>query len=105
MTPAEPTVPALLASDRSSADGAALSGSGAIPRPGGGRNGSRDFHGERRRNETHASTTDPAARLFRKGPGKVRVWMTSFAPAFSLAEIRVQQGEAVRRKAGKAGGK
>jgi transposase len=35
-----------------------------------GRNGSRDFHGERRRNETHASTTDPAARLFRKGPGK-----------------------------------
>ena len=35
-----------------------------------GRNGSRDFHGERRRNETHASITDAAARLFRKGPGK-----------------------------------
>ena len=35
-----------------------------------GRNGSRDFHGERRRNDTHASTTDAAARLFRKGPGK-----------------------------------
>ena len=29
-----------------------------------------DFRGERRRNETHASTTDPEARLLRKGPGK-----------------------------------
>ena len=38
--------------------------------PGGGRNASRDFHGERRRNDTHASTTDPDARLFRKGHGK-----------------------------------
>ena len=28
------------------------------------------FHGERRRNETHASTTDPDARLFRKGYGQ-----------------------------------
>ncbi len=32
--------------------------------------GERDFHGERRNNDTHASTTDPDARLFRKGPGK-----------------------------------
>jgi transposase len=32
-----------------------------------GRNGDRDFHGERRRNDTHASTTDPEARLFRTG--------------------------------------
>jgi transposase len=38
--------------------------------PPGGRNASRDFHGERRRNDTHASTTDPDARLFRKGHGK-----------------------------------
>jgi len=30
----------------------------------------RDFHGERRKNDTHASTTDPQARLFRKGKGK-----------------------------------
>ena len=30
----------------------------------------RDFHGERRKNDTHASTTDPEARLFRKGKGK-----------------------------------
>src|SRR3989442_8748890 len=29
-----------------------------------------DFHGERRSNATHASTTDPEARLARKGPGK-----------------------------------
>jgi transposase len=38
--------------------------------PGGGRNGERDFHGERRRNDTHASATDAEARLFRKGTGK-----------------------------------
>ncbi len=29
-----------------------------------------DFRGERRGNETHASTTDPEARLLRKGQGK-----------------------------------
>ncbi len=29
-----------------------------------------DFHGERRSNRTHRSTTDPDARLFRKGKGK-----------------------------------
>src|SRR5881398_1173713 len=29
-----------------------------------------DFHGERRSNTTHASTTDPDARLARKGPGR-----------------------------------
>lgn len=29
-----------------------------------------DFHGERRRNDTHASTTDPEALLHRKGRGK-----------------------------------
>lgn len=29
-----------------------------------------DFHGERRSNETHESSTDPEARLMRKGPGK-----------------------------------
>ncbi len=37
---------------------------------GGGRNVDRDFRGEKRSNDTHASTTDPDARLFRKGPGK-----------------------------------
>jgi transposase len=39
------------------------------PAPGG-NNPSVDFHGERRTNETHASRTDPEARLARKGKGK-----------------------------------
>lgn len=38
--------------------------------PGPGRNGERDFHGETRSNETHASTTDPDARLYRKSNGQ-----------------------------------
>jgi transposase len=70
----------LLSSEHFSVDGTLLEawaspksfrpkdGSGEPPGPG--RNGERDFHGERRRNNTHASTTDPDARLFRKGPGK-----------------------------------
>jgi transposase len=29
-----------------------------------------DFHGEKRSNETHESTSDPEAKLMRKGPGK-----------------------------------
>jgi transposase len=32
-----------------------------------------NFHGERRRNATHASTTDPDAQLYRKGAGKEAV--------------------------------
>ena len=43
-------------------------GSGEPPAPG--RNGERDFHGEKRSNETHASANDPDARLYRKGPGQ-----------------------------------
>src|SRR6195952_3666547 len=38
--------------------------------PGPGRNAERDFHGETRSNETHASTTDPDARLYRKSAGQ-----------------------------------
>lgn len=45
----------------SDSDGDSGSGSGS------GRNESVDFHGERRRNDTHESTTDPQARLYRKG--------------------------------------
>jgi hypothetical protein len=41
-------------------------GSGEPPAPG--RNGGRDFRGEKRSNETHASATDPDAGLYRKGP-------------------------------------
>jgi transposase len=44
--------------------------SGKGHRTGGGRNAERDFHGEKRSNDTHSSTTDPDARLFRKGAGK-----------------------------------
>lgn len=33
--------------------------------------GPKNFHGENRTNQTHQSTTDSDARLFRKGPGKV----------------------------------
>ena len=45
-------------------------GGGDGPTRGGGRNPEVDFHGERRRNDTHASTTDPDARLARRGAGK-----------------------------------
>jgi hypothetical protein len=38
--------------------------------PGPGRNAQQNFHGERRTNDTHCSTTDPDARLYRKGLGK-----------------------------------
>jgi transposase len=73
-------VKALLSSDHFSVDGTLLEawaspksfrpkdGSGEPPGPG--RNGERDFHGEQRTNDTHASSTDPDARLYRKGPGK-----------------------------------
>jgi Transposase DDE domain len=35
-----------------------------------GRNAERSFHGEKRSNQTHQSTTDPEARLYRKGDGQ-----------------------------------
>lgn len=43
-------------------------GSGDPPGPG--RNGERDFKREKRSNETHASTSDPDAKLYRKGDGQ-----------------------------------
>ena len=73
-------VKGLLSSEHFSVDGTLLEawaspksfrpkdGSGTPPGPG--RNAERDFHRERRQNDTHASTTDPDARLFRKGRGK-----------------------------------
>ena len=70
----------LLSSEHFSVDGTLLEAwaspksfrpkDGSDEPPGPGRNGERDFRGERRRNDTHAATTDPDARLFRKGPGK-----------------------------------
>jgi transposase len=46
------------------------SGRDAPPPADGGRNAEVDFHGEVRSNATHVSTTDPEARLYRKGKGK-----------------------------------
>jgi len=43
-------------------------GSGSGPGPG--RNSERDFHGEKRSNDTHASETDTDARLYRKSRGQ-----------------------------------
>lgn len=77
---AAPEVAPLLSSEHFSVDGTLLDawasmksfrpkdGSGEPPAPG--RNGERDFHGEKRSNETHASTTDPDARLARKSNGQ-----------------------------------
>jgi transposase len=45
-------------------------GGDAPPPAKGGRNTEVDFHGQKRSNATHASTTDPDARLARKGKGK-----------------------------------
>ena len=47
---------------------AAKDGSGEPPGPG--RNGERNFRKEKRSNETHASKTDPDARLYRKADGR-----------------------------------
>jgi len=77
----QPRVKALLSDEHFSVDGSLIEAWASIksfkpkdegdgPPEGGGRNAERDFHGERRRNESHASTTDPDARLYRKGRGK-----------------------------------
>lgn len=70
----------LLSADHFTVDGTLLEAWASMksvqPREGGdppvrgGKNPSVDYRGQQRRNETHASTTDPAARLARKGGGK-----------------------------------
>ena len=77
---ADAKVKRLLSSEHFSVDGTLIEawasmksfrpkdGSGEPPAPG--RNSERDFHGERRSNDTHASTTDPEARLLRKSAGR-----------------------------------
>jgi transposase len=77
---AQPKVKALLSTEHFSVDGTLLEAwasmksfrpkDGSGPPPDAGRNGEQDFHGQKRSNETHASTTDPDARLYRKGRGK-----------------------------------
>ncbi len=78
---AEPRVKRLLSHEHFSVDGTLLKAWASMksfrPKddrsgepPQGGRNTERDFRGEKRSNETHASTTDPDARLYRKGQGQ-----------------------------------
>ena len=75
-----PRVKALLSDEHFSVDGTLIQawasmksfrrkdGNDEPPAPG--RNGERNFRGEKRSNETHASTTDPDARLARKSGGQ-----------------------------------
>jgi transposase len=75
-----PQVKRLLSSEHFSVDGTLLEawasmksfrpkdGSGEPPAEG--RNGERNFRREKRSNDTHASTTDPDAKLYRKGDGQ-----------------------------------
>ena len=75
-----PKVKRLLSDDHVTVDGTLIGawasmksfrpkdGSGDPPDPG--RNGERNFREEKRSNETHASTTDPDARLYRKSNGQ-----------------------------------
>jgi len=67
----------LLSEDHFSVDGTLLQAWASLksfrprddqdPPPGGGRNAPANFHGQQRTNETHVSTSDPEARLMRKG--------------------------------------
>jgi transposase len=77
----QPKVRTLLSSEHFSVDGTLIEAWASMksfkprdgadePPAGGGRNAEADFHGQKRSNETHASTSDPDARLYRKGPGK-----------------------------------
>jgi transposase len=78
---AQPRVKRLLSSEHFSVDGTLIEAWASMksfkpkePPDGGGthaggRNSPADFRGEKRSNRTHRSTTDPDARLYRKGPG------------------------------------
>jgi len=75
-----PQVKTLLSAEHFSVDGTMLKAyasmksfrakDGSDEPPSSGRNGERDFRAEKRSNETHASTTDKDARLYRKGNGQ-----------------------------------
>ncbi len=78
---AQPRVKRLLSTDHFSVDGTLVQawastksfkpvdGPDDPTPPSGGRNAETNFRGETRSNATHASTTDPDAKLYRKGPG------------------------------------
>ena len=76
----QPQVKQLLSNDHFSVDGTLVEAwasmksvrpkdGGPPPPPGGDRNPDVAFRGERRTNDTHASRTDPSAKLYRKSPG------------------------------------
>lgn len=78
---AQPKVKRLLSSDHFSVDGTLIEAWASIKsfrkknggdddHQGPGRNAERNFHKEKRSNETHRSTTDPDARLYKKGDGQ-----------------------------------
>ena len=78
---AQPRVKRLMSSDHFSVDGTMIEAWASMKSfrrkdghdqdpDGPGRNAERSFHGEARSNETHQSTTDPDARLYRKGRGQ-----------------------------------
>jgi IS5 family transposase len=78
---AQPKVKRLLSSDHFSVDGTLIGAWASIKSfrrkdgddddsQGPGRNAERSFHKEKRSNETHRSTTDPDARLYKKGDGQ-----------------------------------
>jgi transposase len=77
----QPAVKRLLSSDHFSVDGTLIEAWASIKSfrrkdgsdqdsDGPGRNAERSFHKEKRSNETHESTTDPEARLYKKGDGQ-----------------------------------
>jgi transposase len=77
----DPAVKPLLSTEHFSVDGTLIDAWASMksfrpkdgqddPPAGPGRNAERDFRGEKRSNETHASTTDPDARLYRKSNGQ-----------------------------------
>lgn len=77
----QPRVKRLLSSEHFSVDGTLIQAWASMKsfkpkeppgndgRDGGGRNAPADFRGQKRSNDTHRSTTDSDARLYRKGPG------------------------------------
>jgi transposase len=78
---AQPKVKRLLSSEHFSVDGTLIEAWASIKsfrredgsdddREGPGRNAERSFHKEKRSNETHQSTSDPEARLYKKGDGQ-----------------------------------
>src|SRR5215475_15260427 len=78
---AQPQVKRLLSSDHFSVDGTLIEAWASIKSfrrkdgqdndaAGPGRNAERNFHKEKRSNETHQSTTDPEAKLYKKGDGQ-----------------------------------